>query len=105
LHAAAHITGGGITENMPRVLPAGLAARIDLNAWKIPPVFELLRRAGDVPLEDWRRTFNLGIGMILVVPASQASRAAALLKQMREKPVLLGEVVPHRRARPRVVYQ
>jgi phosphoribosylformylglycinamidine cyclo-ligase len=105
LRAAAHITGGGITDNTPRILPKGLGVQIDLNAWQVPPVFELLRRAGDVPLEDWRRTFNLGIGIILVVAGKNASRAGELLKGMREKPVLIGEVVTLQRGRARVEYR
>ncbi|HUO32084.1 MAG TPA: phosphoribosylformylglycinamidine cyclo-ligase, partial [Bryobacteraceae bacterium] len=65
LRGAAHITGGGLTDNTPRMLPEGLAAEIDTDAWKIPPIFELLRKLGDLPEDDYRRTFNLGIGMIL----------------------------------------
>jgi phosphoribosylaminoimidazole (AIR) synthetase len=68
LRGAAHITGGGLTDNTPRMLPEGLAAEIDTGAWTIPPIFELLRRLGNLPEDDYRRTFNLGIGMILAVP-------------------------------------
>ncbi len=74
LKGAAHITGGGITDNTPRMLPAGLAVEIDTGAWKIPPVFELLRSLGNIPEDDYRRTFNLGIGMILAVSAAKAAR-------------------------------
>ncbi len=105
LRAAAHITGGGITENAPRALPKGLAARIKLSAWQIPPVFEFLRRIGNVPLEDWRRTFNLGIGMILIVPAKNADQAVSALKKLREKPLSIGEVVAQRRGKGRVIYE
>jgi phosphoribosylformylglycinamidine cyclo-ligase len=105
LRAAAHITGGGITENTPRVLPRNLGVRIDLKSWRVPPIFELLRRTGDVPLEDWRRTFNLGIGMILIVSGSHASQAETVLKTLREKPIVLGEVVTVRRGQPRVAYK
>ena len=65
LRGAAHITGGGLTDNTPRMLPEGLAAEIDLGAWIIPRYFELLRRLGNLPEDDYRRTFNLGLGMIL----------------------------------------
>lgn len=105
LRGAAHITGGGITDNTPRMLPKGLAAAIDTTAWTVPPVFELLRRLGSIPEDDWRRTFNLGIGMVLAVPRRRAARAIALLEKLREKPIALGEVVPHRRGRPRVEYR
>jgi phosphoribosylformylglycinamidine cyclo-ligase len=105
LHAAAHITGGGITENTPRVLPKALGVKIDLNSWRVPPVFELLRRIGNVPEEDWRRTFNIGIGMILIVSGADASRATTVLKKLREKPLAIGEVVTLRRGQGRVEYQ
>ena len=64
LKGAAHITGGGITDNTPRILPSGLGVRISLGSWPVLPVFELLRKLGRIPEQDWRRTFNLGIGMI-----------------------------------------
>ena len=68
----AHITGGGITDNLPRVLPAGTEARVSLDAWDVPPIFRWLQRAGGVPQEDMLRTFNMGIGLILVVAAADA---------------------------------
>ena len=67
VRCAAHITGGGIPDNLPRALPEGLGAEIDLGSWDQPAIFELIRRAGRVPEDDMRRTFNLGVGMILVV--------------------------------------
>src|SRR4029453_8143865 len=75
LRGAAHITGGGITDNTPRMLPPGLAAASHTTAWRIPPLFEALRRIGNIPVEDYRRTFNLGAGMILAVPAPGPARA------------------------------
>ncbi len=104
LRGAAHITGGGITDNAPRMLPSGLAARIELPAWKVPPVFEMLRRIGDVPVDDWRRTFNLGIGMILAVAKKDAGAAEAMLRKLREKPIRLGEVIAQKRGTARVEY-
>jgi phosphoribosylformylglycinamidine cyclo-ligase len=105
LKGAVHVTGGGITDNTPRVLPKGLAAHIDLKAWKVPAVFELLRAAGNVPEDDWRRTFNLGIGMIFVVAAKKADRAMAILAGLQEKPFPLGEVIKRKSNRPRVEYE
>jgi phosphoribosylformylglycinamidine cyclo-ligase len=105
LRGAAHITGGGITGNTPRMLPAGLAAAIDTAAWRIPPLFEMLRRIGNIPEEDYRRTFNLGVGMILTVPARGAARAEALLSRQGESPFRIGEVVRQKRGRPRVEYR
>jgi phosphoribosylformylglycinamidine cyclo-ligase len=105
LRGAAHITGGGITDNTPRMLPKGLAAAIDTKSWKIPPIFEVLRRIGDVPLDDFRRTFNLGIGMILTVPARGLSRAEAVLEQLGESPIRIGSVIKQKRGRGRVEYR
>jgi phosphoribosylformylglycinamidine cyclo-ligase len=104
LKAAAHITGGGITDNTPRVLPEGLAAEIRLGSWPVLPVFELLRDIGKVPGEDWRRTFNLGIGMILAVPAAKAARAARLLEKSGETVYTIGRVISHKGRGSRVVY-
>ncbi|MEX2274983.1 MAG: phosphoribosylformylglycinamidine cyclo-ligase [Actinomycetota bacterium] len=74
VHAAAHITGGGIPENLPRVLPEGLGAELDESAWPALPIFDLVRRAAGATDEDMRATFNMGIGMILVVSGSDAIR-------------------------------
>jgi phosphoribosylformylglycinamidine cyclo-ligase len=70
----AHITGGGITDNLPRVLPHGTAARVDCSAWTPPPLFRWLQQAGNVPSEDMMRTFNVGIGLILIVAAERAEQ-------------------------------
>jgi phosphoribosylformylglycinamidine cyclo-ligase len=105
LRGAAHITGGGITDNTPRMLPKGLAAAIDTSAWRIPPLFEVLRRIGNIPDDDYRRTFNLGAGMIFAAPARGAGRAEALLRGLGERPFRIGEVIAHKRGRPRVEYR
>ncbi len=73
LHAAVHVTGGGIPENLPRVLPEGLGAQVELGTWPVPPVFDLLKDASGASGEDLRATFNLGIGMILVAPPEHVS--------------------------------
>lgn len=106
LKGAAHITGGGITDNTPRMLPSGLAAEIDTSSWKIPPVFELLRSLGNLPDEDYRRTFNLGVGMILAVAASKAAAAGRLLERIREPHWIIGRVIAAPRgAKARVIYR
>jgi phosphoribosylformylglycinamidine cyclo-ligase len=105
LRGAAHITGGGITGNTPRMLRKDLAVSIDTGAWRIPPLFEVLRAIGGIPEDDYRRTFNLGVGMILAVPARGAAKAAAALEKLGESPFRIGEVVAHRRGRPRVEYR
>jgi len=102
LKGAAHITGGGITDNTPRILPAGLAARVDLSSWTIPPIFEELRAIGNLDPADYRRTFNLGIGMILVVSKRNLAKARAIIQRTGETCYQIGEVVESRG--PRVVY-
>jgi len=105
LRGAAHITGGGITDNTPRMLPKGLAASIDTTAWKIPPIFEVLRGIGNIPEEDYRRTFNLGVGMILAVPARGAARAEQALRKLGETPFRVGSVIARKRGGDGVVYR
>ena len=106
LDGAAHITGGGITDNLPRILPADCAAEIQTGSWPVLPVFELLRRLGNIPVDDWRRTFNLGIGMILAVPESKLQKAVRALKNVRQPWYEIGRVVRRKRgAKERVIYQ
>jgi phosphoribosylformylglycinamidine cyclo-ligase len=105
LLGAAHITGGGITDNTPRVLPRGLAAAIDTSAWEIPPLFELIRKLGNVPIDDYRRTLNLGIGMILAVSQKKVDAATRVLKRLKESYCIIGELIPQKRGRGRVEYR
>jgi phosphoribosylformylglycinamidine cyclo-ligase len=105
LRGAAHITGGGITDNTPRMLPDELAAEIDTGAWKIPPIFELMRRLGNLPDDDYRRTFNLGIGMILAVPQARVRRAEEVLRKLGEPFIAAGRVVARKRGGRKVVYR
>ncbi len=103
LKGAVHITGGGITDNTPRILPKGLGVRIKVGSWPVLPVFELLRKIGDIPEADWRRTFNLGIGMIFVVSPGDLKKACKTLDKLNERWYNIGEVA---RARgPRVIYK
>lgn len=92
VHALAHITGGGLTENLPRVLPEGLGATIDLNAWKLPGVFQWLAGTANMAEPELLKTFNCGIGMILVVEAERASELAALLAGAGETVSTIGTV-------------
>jgi phosphoribosylformylglycinamidine cyclo-ligase len=84
INGMAHITGGGITDNLPRVLPTGAEAVVRLGAWDVPPIFQWLQRAGAVPEADMLRTFNMGIGMIVAVPAAAATRTLAALASSGE---------------------
>ena len=94
VHAMAHITGGGLVENLPRVLPPGTRARIDTDAWTLPPVFSWLREAGNLGNREMLRTFNCGLGMILAVAAENAAAALDTLVNSGEEPVVVGEIVP-----------
>ena len=92
LKAAAHVTGGGLPGNLPRVLPAGLEAVLDATAWPVPPVFAWLARAGEVAADEMLRVFNCGIGMACVVPADRADEAAALLAAQGETVFRIGHL-------------
>ncbi len=104
LLGAAHITGGGITENLPRILTNGLTAVIFTSHWNVPPVFQMLQHIGNVPLADLRRTFNLGVGLILAVGQESVGRAMRLLKSIGEQPWLIGEVLKKKGDWPAVEY-
>ncbi len=92
LHGLAHITGGGLTENVPRMLPDGLGAEIDLGAWDLPPVFAWLRAAGGVSDAEMLKTFNCGIGMVAAVAADRADEVEAVLAAAGERVVRIGRV-------------
>ena len=94
VHGLAHITGGGLTENLPRVLSEGLGAQIDLGAWSLPPVFTWLATEGGLAQAEMLKTFNAGIGMVLVVAADRADALAAELAAAGESVHHLGHVVP-----------
>jgi phosphoribosylformylglycinamidine cyclo-ligase len=91
LLGAAHITGGGITENLPRILKKSHQAVIDTATWEVPTIFQLIQQLGQVPVGDWRRTFNLGVGMILAVPGNGAY-ASGVLKQAGVEHWIVGTV-------------
>nr|AAP58588.1 putative cycloligase [uncultured Acidobacteriota bacterium] len=100
----AHITGGGITENVPRILPHGTVAVVDARAWSVPPIFEWLRRGGDVPVDDMMRTFNMGIGLVLVTAHDRSEQLIGELAARGARDArIIGEVAPG--DRPAVVYR
>ena len=94
VHGLAHVTGGGLTENLPRVLPDGLGAEIDLGAWRLPPVFAWLAETGGIAEAEMLKTFNCGIGLVVVVAADRAGALASLLAEAGETVVPLGRVLP-----------
>jgi len=93
VHAVAHITGGGLPGNVPRVLPEGLDAVLDVGAWPRPKIFSLVQAAGEVSDEEMERTFNLGLGMVVMVPSPQAEPAVELLSQQGVAASVVGRVV------------
>jgi phosphoribosylformylglycinamidine cyclo-ligase len=92
VHGVAHITGGGLTDNIPRVVPDGLEVRLDRRAWTQPAVFDWLQQTGNIPATELLRTFNCGIGMTVCVPASEADRALRRLRELGEQATMIGEV-------------
>ncbi|NOD83277.1 phosphoribosylformylglycinamidine cyclo-ligase [Ruegeria sp. HKCCD6119] len=92
VHALAHITGGGLTENLPRVLPQGMGARIDLDSWQLPPVFGWMAKTGSIVEAEMLKTFNCGIGLIVVCAAEKADELSALLADAGETVARIGAV-------------
>jgi phosphoribosylformylglycinamidine cyclo-ligase len=91
--ALAHITGGGITENLPRVLPKGVAAVIEVGSWPVQSIFEHLQKLGNVPQDEMLRTFNMGLGMLLVIPSKKFKKAQSVLERAGEKAHTVGRIV------------
>ena len=96
IHGMAHITGGGLTENIIRVVPDRLGIALDSTAWKLPPVFEWLQQEGNVPREEMWRTFNCGIGFTVILPPADASAASQMLAKHGLASQVIGEVVAAR---------
>jgi phosphoribosylformylglycinamidine cyclo-ligase len=99
--AMAHVTGGGITENLPRMLPRGMAALIEMGSWPMIPIFEHLQKLGNVAQEEMFRTFNMGLGMLLVVPSAKFKKAQTVIERAGEKAFTVGRIVKGER---KVVY-
>ncbi|GIX30280.1 MAG: phosphoribosylformylglycinamidine cyclo-ligase [Porticoccaceae bacterium] len=92
VHAAAHITGGGLVENLPRVLPPGVVAHIDAKAIRVPEIFRWLEEQGGVPEAEMWRTFNCGVGMVVCVPEGEVDSALAILRQEGEQAAVIGRI-------------
>jgi phosphoribosylformylglycinamidine cyclo-ligase len=106
IHGMAHVTGGGIVENLPRVLPASCKVVIEDGSWPVPPVFAFLKEAGNVSDEEMRRTFNNGIGMLLVAPETAVDGILASLTANNEKAYVIGDIVERKtEEEPRVVWR
>jgi phosphoribosylformylglycinamidine cyclo-ligase len=94
VRALAHITGGGFPGNIPRVLPEGLGARLRRGAWAVPPLFRLIQKGGGVADEEMERTFNMGIGMVVVVSPGDLHEVEHSLERRGETSFVIGSVVP-----------
>jgi phosphoribosylformylglycinamidine cyclo-ligase len=97
----AHITGGGITENLPRILPKTVSAHVELGSWPILPIFEHLQQLGNVEQDEMLRTFNMGIGLIACIPADRFKRCKSMLDRSGEKCYVIGRIVKGER---KVIY-
>jgi phosphoribosylformylglycinamidine cyclo-ligase len=100
----AHVTGGGITENLPRIFPQGVRARIERKTWMVPPIFQVLSKVGQVDREEMYRVFNMGVGLILVLPANSVSALLAKAAAMGDQGWMIGEIVSSTGAEPEVEY-
>jgi len=100
----AHITGGGITGNLPRALPRNVQATVELGSWPVLEIFRYLARIGKIERDELLKTFNLGVGMILIVPAKHVSRVGAELKRRREKFYVIGRIERAAHGKPPVIY-
>jgi len=103
IKAAAHITGGGLLENIPRVIPKNCAVEIDSSSWKLPPIMELIKQKGRIDQEEMYRTFNCGIGMVLVVDSKDAGKVLRRLGTLKERASLIGEVRKKKRQENQVI--
>jgi phosphoribosylformylglycinamidine cyclo-ligase len=92
VHALSHITGGGLLENLPRVLPEGCKAVIDTSSWDLPPVFKWLQKNGNVEATEMYRTFNCGVGMVVCVPQAAAPKSIELLSELGENAWVIGSI-------------
>lgn len=100
--ALSHITGGGLLENLPRVMPANTLAEVDLNSWQQPKIFDWLQQEGNISTEEMHRTFNCGIGMVLIVSADKANTALELLAAQGEQAQIIGQIQTSTNAEPSV---
>jgi len=104
IHGLAHITGGGLVDNIVRIIPQGFSVQIRKGSWEVPPVFRFLKQAGNISAEEMLRTFNNGIGMVAVVPENAASEVIERLAAMNEKAFLIGEILDRGSAGERLVW-
>jgi phosphoribosylformylglycinamidine cyclo-ligase len=92
VHGLAHITGGGLSLNIPRILPKNLSCRINLKSWSRPPIFQWLQELGEVKEEEMLKTFNLGLGFVIILPPDEEKKAVKVLREAGEKVFVVGQV-------------
>ena len=95
IHSLCHVTGGGLPENLPRVLPAGIALELDRASWTVPPIFSVIQRLGGVSDAEMFRTFNMGLGLVLTVPESDADAVSKAFEAAGERVQRVGRAVAH----------
>jgi len=104
IHGIAHITGGGMIGNLPRILPQGCQARVQKNSWPVPPIFHVIQRVGSVAEDEMARVFNMGIGMILVVSPTDVDRMLAHMTDQEEKGFVIGDIGERKTGQPPLRY-
>ena len=104
IHGAAHITGGGLTENLPRVIPKGFSAHIKLNSWKIPKIFHIIQEKAGLKTSEILKIFNCGIGMVLIINSNDVNKTMRLLKSIKYTPKIIGNISKSR-IKNRVIYE
>ena len=102
--ALCHITGGGFTENLPRILPENAAAHIDITKWQQPAIFSWLQEQGKIEQDEMLKTFNCGIGMVLVVSAEKLAQAMQILDQQNSQAIVIGEIIEQKTAKVEYYY-
>ncbi len=105
IHGIAHITGGGLIENIPRILPEGCQSRLSLSSWERPPIFSYIQKMGDIPEDEMRRVFNLGIGLAIIVPASESVEVCERIRSLGETPAVIGEITERAKGEPHIVLE
>lgn len=105
IHGIAHITGGGLLENIPRILPNACQAKINLNSWTRPEIFNFLQKTGNVDEKEMQRVFNLGIGLVLIVPANKAIEICDQVSRFKHEAHIIGEIIERKKDSPHIVLE
>ena len=105
IHGLAHITGGGIADNILRIVPQACNIRIQKEIWDVPPIFSFLKQAGNISTQEMMRTFNNGIGMVAIIPGDATDDVLQRLDAMNEKAYLIGEILECKDSRNRIIWE